>query len=54
MTDLVVFLGAITIIGGAGVGVGMLVARRLDRWNAARDAAQSEERGGDDRSDPDA
>ena len=54
MTDLVVFLGAIAVIGAAGVGVGMLVARRLDRWTAARDAAHDEERGGDDRSDPEA
>ena len=54
MTDLVIFFGAIAVIGVGGVGVGMLVARRLDRWNAARDAAHDEEHGVDDRSDPNA
>jgi len=51
VTEFAVFLGAIAVIAAAGVGVGMLVARRLDRWTAARDAAHDEEHGGDDGSD---
>jgi len=41
--DLLVFLGAVAAFAIVGVGVGMLVARRLDRW-----AAHVDEEPGDD------
>ena len=46
---------AIATFAVVGVGIGMLVARRLDRWVAAADE-QPEEHGADDRPDarPDA
>ncbi|MEX1172688.1 MAG: hypothetical protein WEG56_08750 [Chloroflexota bacterium] len=52
MTDLVVFLAVVAVIGVAGAGLGMLVARRLDAWTATRASADDEEPGDDDRPDP--
>lgn len=35
LEDVVRFLGAVAAFAVVGVGIGMLVARRLDRWAAA-------------------
>jgi len=59
--DLPILVTAITTFAVVGVGIGMLVARRLDRWAAAEaeqpeKPEQPEEPGADDRLDdrPDA
>lgn len=49
--DLVPFLAAVVAFAVAGVGIGMLVARRLDRWAAAvanDDPPEMTEEAGDD------
>ena len=50
MDALIPFVLLVAVIAAVGVGVGMLVARPLDRWSA-RDADANEEPGGDDRPD---
>jgi len=45
MGDWPIFIAAVVAFAVVGVGIGMLVARRLDRWAAAED----EEPGADDR-----
>jgi hypothetical protein len=47
MTELLVFLGLVAVIAVVGVGIGMLVARALQRLADRTD----EEPGGDDRTD---
>lgn len=47
MEDVLRFVAGVVAFAVVGVGIGMLVARRLDRWAAADD----EEPGGDDRPD---
>ncbi|MFL5778513.1 MAG: hypothetical protein ACJ761_06180 [Chloroflexota bacterium] len=37
MTDVVVFLGLVAVIGAAGIAIGMLVAPRLDRLTTPPD-----------------
>jgi hypothetical protein len=53
--DVLVFLGGVAVIAVIGVGIGMLVARPLDRPDADADADDAheshEEPGGDDRTD---
>lgn len=48
MGDLPILVAAVVTFTVVGVGIGMLVARRLDRWVAADDE-QPEEPGADDR-----
>ena len=50
MGDLPIIVAAVVTFAVVGVGIGMLVARRLDRWVAADDE-QPEEPGADDRPD---
>ena len=56
MGDLPIFVTAVATFAMIGVGIGMLVARRLDRWVAADDEQpeqpeEPEEPGADDRPD---
>lgn len=51
MSDLAPFLLAVGVFAVAGVGIGMLVARRLDRWVGAQDDEEAEEPGDPDRPD---
>ena len=56
MGELPILVTAIATFAVVGVGIGMLVARRLDRWVAAKDEqpeqpVQPEEPGADDRPD---
>ncbi len=53
MGDLAIFVTAVATFAVVGVGIGMLVARRLDRWVAADDEQpeEPEEPGADDRPD---
>ena len=59
MGDLPIFVTAVATFAMIGVGIGMLVARRLDRWVAAKDEQhdqpdqpdQPEEHGADARPD---
>lgn len=49
--ELVRFVAAVVAFGVVGVGIGMLVARRLDRWAAAvadDDPPEMNEEPGDD------
>ncbi len=48
--EVLVFLGGVAVIAVIGVGIGMLVARPLDRPDAAPNDADepNEEPGGDD------
>lgn len=51
--EVLVFLGGVAVIAVIGVGIGMLVARPLDRPDAAPDGVDEphEEPGGNDRPD---
>jgi len=49
--ELLVFVGIVTAVAVVGLGLGILVARWLD-GRVAADADDTEEPGGDDRSDP--
>ena len=49
MELLIPFLLIVAAIAVVGVGVGILVARPLDRWSNRGDEAANEEPGGDDR-----
>ena len=48
--DVLVFLAAVALIAGVGIGLGMLVAPRLERLADGPDADE-EPRGDDDRPD---
>jgi hypothetical protein len=48
--ELILFVGIVALVAVAGLGLGILVARWLD-GRVAADAADTEEPGGDDRTD---
>ena len=49
MEALIPFLLIVVAVAVAGVAVGILVARPVDRWTSRGDEAANEEPGGDDR-----
>jgi hypothetical protein len=49
--DVVLFLAAVAVIAAVGIGLGMLVAPRLERLADDPDADDEEPRGDDDRPD---
>jgi hypothetical protein len=48
---LIPLLIVVGVVAVAGVGVGILVARPIDRWTSRGDEPANEEPGGDDRPD---